>query len=257
MSHRITWRSRPRSGYPWPLRTSRITNLERQGSGVAPNLIGPLSMQAVVELLYRVKEVDVSGGVLMELYSDPFNLTVSGTLTSNLDMDELTKFTSNSHTPGSGRPDGDFFDALLATGGWTLPQQVKPLVSAELRPDLPESEIYIDDDGNYWLHGIFSLEVGDDPAILAFEVTSGDAVTYPSGAPLPPEWVATACEVPLVLKCGTFNLKASIAHVPPNEAFISTDLTLTASKWHPFKTKAGSDAWETDTGAPANGGPGA
>jgi hypothetical protein len=52
MSNRVTWRSRPRSEYPWPIPTARLEALP-EAYPEPDYLIGPLPMHALCELLFR------------------------------------------------------------------------------------------------------------------------------------------------------------------------------------------------------------
>lgn len=199
MSQRITWRSRPRSEYPWPIKTVEIASI---GSPNPDYLMGPLTMEAVVEMFFRVKAFNFAG---VDASYEP-------------EVDEKTLFAkcgddiSSVFWPYIYAPGVEF--ALYDYG-------VSKPVGAE------DAVIYKAPDGFYlrcWL-------IYDD---------FGSTVDANGGG------VPTT--INLILKSGTFPITiwgdGSIGDI-------------TATEWFPYKTTAGDPAWNTATGAPANGGPGA
>ena len=59
----------------------------------------------------------------------------------------------------------------------------------------------------------------------------------------------------LVLYSGTYSITA--LSLSAGEPMRNGAMTITATEWFPYKTTTGDDAWNTTTGAAANGGPAA
>lgn len=250
MSHRITWRSRPRSEYPWPLRVAGITNAERDNYGYANNLLGPLTIQAITELLYRVEEISYSGTLVIHAYGVDIPMPSSGTMLPVEGWDELQKFEHHSQNPGEDVSFDHYYEHYYDEPTTGIISTLHPLSDDPLRPDLPEAEIYKDEDGNFWLHGYFEFVRNDGIPILIFGVKSG--------ADLPGTGQTVAqFTVPLTLSGVVHNLAASVTLFTATETFVSCDIAMIPTKWHAYKTTAGDPAWDTATGLPVNGGPGA
>ena len=207
MGHRITWRSRPRSDYPWPLKTVEIASV---GTPDPDYLIGPFPMDAVLELLYRVKKfrVDDEYDILYEPHTltekDIFEGTRNGPISPPLYGEHITSFSRIQWIePGTSYP-GDV-----------------------------NADIFKTADG-YYLRGRFRFDTSNSwVANWAVDYINTDAQT-----------------VDFVLSSGTYTVTmfgGSISGTP----------TITATEWWPYKTTAGLPAWDTATGAPINGGPGA
>ena len=254
MSHRITWKSRPRSCYPWLYQTGDKT-LADLGIG-AENpydlLIGPLTMQAVVELLYRVIQFDFDLSVTADVSGTPVTQTGTGQIRMNYSSGDPTElevftrhrtFTDDEYPgfPGETSAGYEFATIDLSNGyGWMLP--VSMYWSS---PDQSVPPIFKDENGMFWLQGAFD-----------FLTDPGDPVQFYGGNGIMTSGGYLLQDADLVLASGTFPIKCGF------EAFGSADvtsasLTITASEWFPYKTTVGDPAWDTATGAPINGGPGA
>jgi hypothetical protein len=244
MSNRITWRSRPRSEYPWPLRTRRITTTDLYNGNLTPYLIGPLDMAAVLELLYRVDEFDCYGGLTMDLGSGPGTLTISATLDVSGGTSEILQFKDHQHGF-----DGDLVQGILWRDASDSTQNIRPLTDYELRDWETDSvEVYHDIDiDQYWLHGRYEFTFAPDAGPV-FSITNDPTAD--------PGFDENLAEFSLVLASGTYTLKG-IVYTAGSETYVSNTLTITANLWHPFATTAAVPAWTDSTGAPANGGPGA
>jgi len=244
MSNRITWRSRPRSEYPWPLRTRRITTTSLYNGNLTPYLIGPLDPAGVVELLYRVEEFDYDGGLTMDLGSGPGTLSISGTLEVSGETSEIGQFKVHQYGFDGDQVEGiEWLDAADST------QTIRPLTDFVLRDWETESaEVYHDTDlDEYWLHGRYGFTFAPETGPI-FAITNDPTAD--------PGFDENVVEFSLVLASGTYTLKG-IVYTTGSETYVSNTLTITANLWHAFATTAGDPAWNTATGAAANGGPGA
>lgn len=254
MGIRISWRSRPRNGeYPWLLRTESVTNAGIDyGPDGMTRLIGPLTLEAVVELLYRVEEIQYDGSIAIDIGGyGSFDESFNGTLIPSFEeapitVSEITKF--ERYFPQN--PDPDNINLEYRDHDSNQPKWVRPITSSTFeRNDLPFSEIYKDDNGNFYLNGGFDFtataDVGGTPFTYFISSYGNFSLDY-----------VQVFDADLILFAGTFPIKVGVPY-SIGDTFVASHLTLTASKWHPFATTTGSDAWNTTTGAPANGGPGA
>lgn len=249
MSHRITWRSRPRSEYPWPLKTGAKTLAELGIGAENPydSLIGPLPMKAVVEILYRVAQLDFSLSITADPGGGDVTQTSSGSIrlqNSGSDPTEIEVFKRHS-TYMDNDPGGLFGE----TGPSFTFENVEATETAYLQPidmvwggSAAEPAIFKDENGDFWLQGGF-----------AFSTVFTDPITFDAhNLPLTVGgWILIDAQ--LVLSCGAFPIKCGVEGAVVSAA----SLTIEATEWWPYKTTAGADAWNTTTGAPANGGPGA
>ena len=260
MGYRITWRSRPRSEYPWPLRVRETTvaDLLAGEDGITHSAIGPLTMDAVSELVYRVEEMAFGAYLTASRTPDP-DITYARTGTMKLApqadasaSDELDQFRASSYKFDGVRPFSVNLEALndgigSEAGGCSL-------YAIGVDSDNPwyseKVDVWKDENGDFWLVGFISWTFYDtDTATLVRIGTERESRLSPSEH--------TSVTIDLVLSSGTYPIKgvAVDSTTPPNSSPITASLTLTASKWFPFKTNAGADAWDTATGLPINGGP--
>ena len=256
MGHRITWRGRPRSGYPWPLRTE-VTDeaalIADHGTKGITACIGPLPLQAMMELIYRVKSLSFEMSVETKYAEDyvdgdgvpvtfPWVTTTrSGTLEVDSGTTETDVFEEASYGPESS---GFVSSVPLQWYDGYEWGTFEPLASSPLAGDT--ADIYTDGSGNYWASGGFNFRIE--------EYGSGDAV----GIEFYPPTLSPAYEVfdvTLILNSGTY----TFPWVAACDGFDirNSEITFTATEWWPYKTTAGSPAWDTATGDAINGGPGA
>jgi hypothetical protein len=218
---RITSRNRPRLGeYPWPLRTKQTTleALNEAGSGRHPNLIGPLNIAAVMDMLYLVKELDYEATIDGDF--------AFGGVTSHA-SDEIETWEITRYNPATGDPVlspeyDDFYTILIDT---------------DHASDHGPHEIFEDDNGKYWLSG--KLGGGDGFAVA---ITSEDMVTN-----------TIIIDADLVLPSGTHTIKMAASNT--FETPTTATMTITATGYHPYATTTGDPAYSTTTGEPINGGP--
>ena len=246
MGHRVTWRDRQRSGYPWPLATLRINRADipaLQASygalGEYQGLVGPLPMAAVVELLYRVRKVSFAGSFTVDTpdpaSTDSYSVSAELTLTPS--------------TGGAALTETDLFQSLQSTIGGIIPrhysfsQDSGDSISEFFLIDdgIGNFPIYADDLGGFWVRGRFyALPLGG----ISFALANGvydDARDY--------------FDATLSLRSGDFSIRAFIDGYLDERVISGQTLTITATEWFPYATTAGADAWDTATGAPVNGGP--
>lgn len=251
MGHRITWRSRPRSEYPWLFQTERknLADLEIGTENPHEYLVGPLSMFAVVELLHRVSELTytLSGTTTEGSSSGSGTITLSryDSLSSTwIAVDELEVFAQHrSITPPTGGESTYTFEQDTA-GQYSQFQPVVPQTVYYTPWGDTYSLIFEDENGMFWLQGYFLFNPD----------TASDAYVGVDNA----QFVGTEgllFDADLVLSCGTFPIKA-VALDSTLNAVTSASLTITATKWFPYATTTGADAYEISTGTSINGGPG-
>lgn len=198
MACRITWRSRPRADFPYAYGCA-----DKNVADIPEPRIGPFSFDAIVELLFRVKDTRAQGS----FYTQPPEselVDVDATKTSDY-ADEARQFQMAMYFPED-------------TSYWFVPVADEP--------------IYKDENGEYWIRATVD---NDDVRINRNVRESVDDIEF---------------DCSLVLNCGTFPVKFYSSGVTPN-------LTITATAWWPYATKSGDPAWDTATGDPINGGPGA
>lgn len=223
---------------------------------MAYDAIGPLTLAAVVELVYRVKSVSYSGSITVwpsyagsegsdETFATGGTATLEdqpGPAASNeLDQFIAAQYQFDDVDPGSisfGGTDGD--------GGSLFIQAITGARSAWMGDKV---DIWKDENGEFWLIGEIVWSFSQtDPGIFSASIGTRDT----GGTVL-------EVDISLVLKCGTFPIKG-VALTYDNydaNAITAASLTVTATEWFPYKTTAGAAAWNTSTGAAANGGPGA
>jgi len=248
MGHRITWRSRPRHGeYPWPYKTKQVTlaNILYGPPFDYELLIGPLDMKAVVEILYRVTKfsfsVSITGDVLDN--SDPpvpvpTTETASGEITLDDGLgnkpNELEEFTFN-----RSNDTGTAHESYQLRDNSSPVNILWPIDPNSFGAALRDSPIYEDENGDFWLQGYFYFNTEHFQAGNFVSTQAGDVDPF---------------DASLELYSGTYQIKAYAGY---GSDVTANSLTITATEWHPFKTTAGDDAWNTTTGAAANGGPAA
>jgi hypothetical protein len=258
MSLRITSRRRPRlNRYPWPYATLQTT--ESALLFGAPfdyeYLIGPLPAPAVMELIYRVTQISWALEVTSDIDGTPETLSGSGTIGLETSFGNAT-LPTEAETFGFNRsaPFGDDLEALAdfyraypftnstgEAGGLNLLAYITPFANRT-------HPIYEDENGLFWLHGDFNMITaeGGDPATFF-----GGGNFISGGGP----GDIRAINASLILATGTYSIRAFVYggdDVPTSGTF-----TLTATAWHAYATLAGLPAWDTATGLPLNGGPGA
>jgi len=257
MGHRITWRSRPRSEYPWLYRTEDKPLVELGIGAENPYdmLIGPLPMNAVAELLHRVIQFDYTVSITGDPGGGGGDVTQTGFGTIRMvrnfytdptEPDEIDIFTDHRTrveddgigAAGTTSSSIAYYDPVGTDGlgfleavtmGWSGDWETAPIFRDDSDPKM------------FWLQGEFFCQTTPaDPVVFSagnFPLVTGGWLLF---------------DASLVLACGTFPIKCA---AEATGAVSAASLVLTASEWFPYADKAGADAWNTATGAPANGGP--
>jgi hypothetical protein len=255
MGERVTWRSHPRSDYPWPYPTIKTTvaNLLVGFPFDYEYLIGPLDVAGVVELIYRVNQISWSLSVTTEFDGDTTVLTGSGVMEQrNLSgilptEKEVFEYNRAIEFQDEIQTIPDFYRAFnFFSTDTEIISSIELLDYVEPFPRRTHP-IYEDENGNFWLHGAFNCLIADDEN---FNKIAG-ATNFLSQAAL----YTLEIHATLVLHSGTYLLKAVAGGGDSTPS--SATYTLTATRWHAYATTTGADAWNTTTGSPANGGPGA
>ena len=228
----IASRNRPRtSEYPWPFRTGQLTvaDVDDAWDSRGPGLLGPLPMHAMMELLFRVSEIeyDISGTDL-----GPVSHVGNGTLIDADDnaLSEIDVFREWRQQSIDGRTDMDFrpgYEEFVSEGN----MQFMPLWSVDsfsfLRPSTwPDTPIFRDSDGGFHLSAY-----GDFAATGGIAAGSVAAAFLDDGTNLPNRFLAS-----LILSSGTYQVNCRGSRS-------DTALTITATKWHSYAGK-----YDVDTG---------
>ena len=238
MSVRITWRARPRADNGFYAGAAATTAAAQDSL----HNIGPFTEAQLTELFWRVRKLRIDFTIGWATDDDPpetgtdsFSVVLRR-CEDNFGLDEITE-------------ESVLFSTNLSGGA----------VMFVSDPEITDSggnfqflgKIERDESGKFW------ITRGDDPAIIyawggessvssyEAEIAPGDMVV--SGAALE---LSGAVEIPIYL----------VAHPTAGmgtRSVTSATCTLVAEEWFPYKTTTGAAAWNTTTGAAANGGPAA
>lgn len=265
MGVRITSRSRPRYDYPWPYHTGEKTQAEMlsvrdSGTSGHINFMGPFSLAAVMEMLYRVKTYQVEATLNIKYPEGTSPPTADGTMSAALIShqpfggtpllsDEISIFSYNRddlaaiHEPivFDSRTGYVFFTPVRGTTPAYPVDQFEPPIS-----------VIKDENGEYWLDGNFECDCYE--TLTPPDTFTGDITAFSDGGGGEAE---VFIDVQIILQSGTFTVRAS-ALGSGSETIVGTPtLSFTATEWFPYATTTGDPAWDTTTGEAINGGPGA
>ena len=237
--------------------------------------IGPFTRAEVLALLWRVKKfnivAEVSGTGEKEVYNEAteeyemqattisasinkspqvcYNLSEDSSVEGFVPDDKIVPYLMLNVTVDGGQlvfsdpPDGTF-EAEGAGIGFYFNSS---------------SEVWKDPDGGHWLD--MSMSAGKSASGSS---TGGGAVSLRStDDPLDPAIVDQLHFTgSLVIGGTTVDLRMVATAVGNSEVGVvtavdSASFEITVEEWRPYATSTGAAAWDTTTGAPANGGPGA
>lgn len=219
MGHRITWRTRPRSEYPWIYKTKRVllADILYGAPFDYELLIGPLDKQAVAEILYRVTEFTADISVTGELGDPPAPATETATtsviLAGSPQPDELQRFVFNRSSDDLTTHDSyPFYVGGVFSNDVFLPVDPMGFGSDPNR----DSPVYEDENGNFYLQGYFyfnttSWQVGNFVSALSADIFPFDAT--------------------LELASGSYQIKAYAGY---DTSISAASATITATAWHPY-----------------------
>lgn len=206
-----------------------------------------MSLVAVCELVYRVKAIKVEVNTSITTETDPINFIFDEEVVYDSAITEITIFKENAYGDDSSFVSG----SLMSYEDTDNSATVLPVRTLEttgpngetLHETLHNAEVYDTEDGNFYLSGGFVARLVADFAVM-------DAGNTDTGGT--PEYTTAS----LILKAGTFTLPVIFTTIY-GTGIVSSNLTMTATKWFPYATAEGDPAWDTATGLPINGGPGA
>jgi len=230
MSDRITYNTNSTEGFPAKVKETTVAYME----AINYSFLGALPIHAMVETMYRVKtfQIDVTcdgdpNGTGQTTY------TASATVTAVLS--NVLELSSVLNQWGS-------LDPLFGTTNiWESSGNVILLENASLSPD--GFIYYQDENGKFWnaTQFIFGIPSNEDAGVnITATNISGFGATF----------VANPCN--LVLAGGTYPLTNFYVGVDSNTTF--AELTITATEWWEYETKAGLPAWDSATGLASNEG---
>jgi hypothetical protein len=244
MDTRVSLRSQGR--YYKPFRTEAITAAD----AAAANKIGTLTKQQVLALLWRVKKLRIVASM---------SYTVEAAIPG--DPDVAMSVSVNRVIPRTFDEEGFEFGAELEAKDFLKATMDFPYVRFEAFTD-PDIAIFsivsgfdaayilLDEAEDYWL-----------PSAPECDTDSTDDTHRPSWSIAPPDYEVTT----ELLFTGTLEVLGASISIPMiakanSVGTVSVDaaaFAVTVEEWYPYATTAGAAAWNTTTGAPANGGPGA
>lgn len=235
MGHRITSRSRPRSDLPFPFRVGYVETTDIPTptlNSTAEGAVGPFDLQGAVEFIYRVKAFTVSGTMSVDMGAGPESLT----------------------PPGPGTPEDP--PAVSELDVFSLSISDKYPYHLFAIADVPldvgtTGYVSKDENGAFWVwfteYSFTAYKDAEGGNVIIGVIGANDGAA------------GIIANVDVVLKSGTYPVQFAVGRMDATGDWevISADLTLTATEWFPFATTAAAAAFNTTTGAPANGGPGA
>lgn len=269
MSFRIFRRQRERLCYPWNYYTgdktlAELDTLYADAGRDYYQFLGPFTLPQVMRLLYSNSQFGVSAAIEATYTTPDPDETISGSISvvitsklfpgTEVECDELTNFEqvySLINKPVFDDRDElatpTFNAALSPVGNGYLPNyngftQFDPLL-----------DIVKDENGKYWLDGLFFVDLYDGGDLIGWIDTR---------KPPTLETWEKAVTVRLSLGPGRQNdidLYCTATLDPSYVDYVIDTATCSISdyRWYPYQTTAGTDAINTTTGGIANGGPGA
>ena len=208
--------------------------------------VGPFTMGAVAELLFRVEEfdvyqyADVTGGVT----------SIDATGTTSHDSANERELYGNIITAAK-RSSSYEGNGIVATSQ-IIDDGVNPFVEVEIlwniAYDFVRNTRFLikDENDKYWMRGyvIATRENVDLDANIAL-------YSDPSFAGSTDFSISAS----IVLASGTFPVTVYYSDTVGSEVYSNVALTITASKWWEYADKAGDPAWSSTTGLAVNNGP--
>lgn len=257
MGKRITWRSRPRADIPFSGSIDDVTSDDKT------NWVGPMSLAQLVELFWRVKTLKFTGTIYIDFtyLTDPEDVSsrVAGSQYYSLDV-PLTRRSFIGIPPTSyfESDETDIFRENLHWGGlaqWAYSSSGETEIMLSETPP-----ILRDNSGDYWLKPFFRISADSGVYDLPFAgISHGTDTQYDEGT------LSDYEMIPAVLSLGGADVNFPILWYAyeygsynglDDVVITSATAAIEVTEWFPYATKAGLDAWDTATGAPANGGPG-
>jgi len=232
MGIRVTTRTRPRRNFPFNFTTTTAAE------AIANNLVGPLTLAQVTELIFRVKKLRFVGSISHERFVSP-STTASPSTT---DVDVLIPRRSLPLPPFGPPLEMEYETEMVDAQDFQVLIHDHP-ITASFDVQLGLEGIKKDAESNtYWLP-IFFFTIGQNNGDGQFNVRPYDI---------------SFSDHNLINFTATLALGGSEIQIPSIAyAFRVTaaSLAITVEEWWPYKTTSGQPAWSATTGAPINGGP--
>lgn len=266
MGVRISSHSRDRFDFP----LGRHTVVDASATA-KPDAPGPFTRAQMVELLWRVKKIRVTGSASFSYEHSELTAPVTGSVEVDVILTRASDYlvaVVDENELFLQLMGNEFYGAPFAY--WSAEIDDSGLGRVVMSPyfgGLPK-----DDDG-YWLTGLFcqaglgSGELATGQQVVSWE-EGGDIETgeWPAGSKtivLNVDITSQAIS-PRVIIAATLNLQGTPVDFPLEVYAIDSAVELTGhaasieiTEWFPYATTAGAAAWNTTTGSPSNGGPGA
>lgn len=226
MGIRVTTRTRPRRDFPFTFGTTTAA------AAATEKLAGPFTMAQLVELIFRVRKVRIVGEISHDRYIEPPPEEEPFTEASTTEVDIVLprRNTSEIDTAEIADEVEMLIQSTVGLQFFDMP------TSASFGGFL--SSIQKDETGGYWLD--LNVAGSDETGVASFTSGFGGEEDFIIDAMLTIGGAAVAIPTRVI----GFNVTAATCAV-------------TIEEWWPYATSAGAAAWNTTTGAPVNGGPGA
>lgn len=236
MGHRITWRSRPKI---WEFfgGAATVDSANPDSSAFTVFAAGPFTLAQVMELMWRVKKLTIEADITSSDGADPPELTtetISVTVERSKSGTTLDAITNESELAAMNLEFGTiaFHDGVGAVAYFEFPLGGQKIDGNNL--------VGKDENDLWWTLYCGCYAQGANTGIASERDIYGGTIFTTS----------------LVLASGTVPLRMS-AYEQLGDEVTAVTASITAVEWFPYATRAGADAWNTATGAAANGGPGA
>lgn len=210
------------------------------------NFIGPLSLHAAVELLYRVSKLRLQGYFVDSV--DPTTIDFDVELALDGISNERERFADCSYGFGGVETYAQPFIVSTVFDPYTEDAMVELVTTNDygVIDDFTGYDvIHVTDavgPNKYHLNGVINWRAGP-PILIVLNRAS-----------IPLDSSDEVFDASLVLASGTFPIPL-IADWDGAHAPASSSMTITATEWFPFECKDGDPAWDTTTGLPINDGP--
>lgn len=280
-----------------PIRISHVSRYRWEiacGSGIISNattldktnMPGPLTLWQMMELLWRVKEMKITGTAGISYTVDELDpadeeikpVNKSGSISFDMDM-ERRRSNENDFPEDDSDENEVYADNRTHTTsfenvvwrGKTATDSCGGHVNTNYGHGISR-----DDSGDYWLPRVsftgsshlthFSLGAGKSEVIGstgegedAVDITGSVAIYTGEGIPYGDEYKIATTELSLQGTPVNFPFFFRVSASSPAYDVIadSAEVTLDITKWFAYATKAGTPAWNENTGLAINGGPGA
>lgn len=212
----------------------------------AARRIGPMTREQLIQLIWRVREIEISGSISFTNFTtdpDAEDPTAAGD-SETLSIDRTCIRIISGEVAFSPVARKNFLEENMGKAGSVTLEESGSGASFILFVD--KSKIYKDEVGKFWLEGGFNAKTpSPDLRATVREALETDALEPDINFTGSITLLGTPVDFPMetFFTSGVYSVESASATIAP-------------SAFYPYATTAGAAAWNTSTGAPANGGPG-